>query len=158
MRLPCIKQYAVLPALRRAEARAEAGPEKADRFAEERVSDPDWMPGQSQPSGPVASEPAGAFSQEMHTRDRIDSNWIECADGIKRPAHYARFPIDPVTFALINELPAWKFQVVKYTCRAGGKGNEEDDIQKAIRHLQMRLELLKRQREGTLGHVVGRPL
>ena len=32
------------------------------------MSDPDWMPGQSQPSGPVAPEPAGAFSQEMHTR------------------------------------------------------------------------------------------
>jgi hypothetical protein len=122
------------------------------------ASDGDWMPGMPRPTGPVPAEPAGAFTQEMHTRDRIDSNWIECADGIKRPAHYANFPIDPVTFALINELPAWKFQVVKYTCRAGMKGDESDDIQKAIRHLEMRLELLKRQRDGSIGHVVGRPL
>jgi hypothetical protein len=94
----------------------------------------------------------------MHTKNRIDSNWILCDDGIERPAHYAKHLIDPVTFAMYNDLAAWKFQVVKYTVRAGDKGSEEDDIKKAIRHLEMRLELLKRKREGTLGNVVGRPL
>ena len=118
-------------------------------------TDPDYLPGEPVPDS-VPDEPPGVFSAGMHTRN--GSQWVKCEDGIERPAHYANYPIDPVTFALINDLAAWKFQVVKYTCRAGLKGDEEDDIRKAIRHLQMRLELLKRQRDGTLSHVVGRPL
>src|ERR1700722_7387473 len=34
--------------------------------------DGDWMPGMPRPTGPVPAEPAGEFTQEMHTRDRID--------------------------------------------------------------------------------------
>ncbi len=31
------------------------------------MSDPDWMPGQPQPRGPVPPEPPGVFHEDMHT-------------------------------------------------------------------------------------------
>lgn len=80
-------------------------------------------------------------------------------DDIKRPEHYARFAIEPCTFIMANELPFWAGNVIKYVCRAPHKhANEEVDIRKAIRYCEMRLELLKREREGTDGEVEGRPL
>lgn len=80
-------------------------------------------------------------------------------DDIKRPEHYARFAIEPITFIMMNDLPAWAANVVKYVCRAPHKHDrEEQDIRKAIRYCEMRLELLKREREGTDGSFVNRPL
>src|SRR6202012_1173803 len=33
------------------------------------MNDPDWMPGMERPAGPVPAEPAGVFTQDMHTRE-----------------------------------------------------------------------------------------
>lgn len=85
--------------------------------------------------------------------------WEKKGDGIQRPSHYARFSIEPVTFCMLNNLPFWASNVVKYVCRAPYKHKtEEADIKKAIRYCEMRLEELKRRQEGTIGDVAGRPL
>lgn len=85
--------------------------------------------------------------------------WEKKGDGIPRPSHYARFSIEPVTFCMLNNLPFWASNVVKYVCRAPYKHEaEEADIKKAIRYCEMRLEELKRRQEGTIGDVAGRPL
>lgn len=77
---------------------------------------------------------------------------------IKRPEHYARFPIEPVTFIMMNDLPFWAANVVKYACRAPFKHSEENaDLDKIIRYAQMRKEQLKRERENDRA-VVWNPL
>lgn len=78
-------------------------------------------------------------------------------DGIERPTHYARFPIEPVTMIMMNDLPFWAGNVVKYACRAPFKDDEEADIRKIIRYAEMRLEQLKRERESDRA-VVWNPL
>ena len=79
-------------------------------------------------------------------------------DEIKRPSYYERFPVEPCTFAMVNALPFWAGNVVKYVCRAPYKHEtEEEDIRKAIRYCEMRLEQIKRDREGYGEAIVGRP-
>lgn len=80
-------------------------------------------------------------------------------DEIKRPDHYARFAIEPCTFIMLNELPYWAGNVVKYVVRAPHKHSDERiDIRKAIRYCEMRIEELDRVAAGTDGDVIGRPL
>lgn len=80
-------------------------------------------------------------------------------DEIKRPDHYARFAIEPCTFIMLNELPYWCGNVVKYVTRAPHKhADERIDIRKAIRYCEMRIEELDRVAAGTDGDVIGRPL
>lgn len=66
----------------------------------------------------------------------------------ERPPHYARFPIEPLTFCMVNNLPGWATLVTKYICRAPWKGDEVGDIQKAIRCCEMRLEQIRREKAG----------
>lgn len=75
----------------------------------------------------------------------------------QRPAHYARFPIEPCTFIMLNGLPFWAGNVVKYVCRAPYKENEEADIRKAIRYCEMRIEELRRAKAADQ-RVVNNPL
>ena len=80
-------------------------------------------------------------------------------DPIARPAHYARFPIEPLTFIMANKLPYWTGNVVKYVCRAPHKHVDEgEDIRKAIRYCEMRLQEIEREKAGTAADVVGKPL
>ena len=79
-------------------------------------------------------------------------------DMVTRPAHYARFVIEPVTFVMANRLPYWAGNVIKYVCRAPYKHSEREDVNKALRYCQMRLEELDREANGTLAQVEGRPL
>lgn len=55
------------------------------------------------------------------------------------PPHYD-LPIQPKVYCQQNDLPGWKWDVIKYTTRAGNKGAEQDDILKAMRCLELRLE------------------
>lgn len=98
----------------------------------------------------------------VDVKQPIDPNYegpmYEKPEEIDRPKHYARFPIEPVTFIMMNDLPFWAANVVKYACRAPFKHAEEDaDLDKIIRYAQMRKEQLKREREGDRA-VVWNPL
>jgi hypothetical protein len=65
-------------------------------------------------------------------------------ESVRHPAHYARFVIEPVTFAVANGLPFDVANVVKYVCRADAK-NKREDIRKAMRYCQMIIERFDRE-------------
>jgi hypothetical protein len=54
--------------------------------------------------------------------------------------HYRQGDVQPVDLTL--DLPHWKGQAIKYVYRAGLKGDEREDIEKAIWFLNKRLERL----------------
>lgn len=66
------------------------------------------------------------------------------SNAVVHPQHYARFVIEPVTFAVANSLSFDVANVVKYVCRADAK-NGREDIKKAIRYCEMILERFDRQ-------------
>ena len=77
------------------------------------------------------------------------------SDPVHRPEHYARWPIEPVQFALRNDVEFWRGSVLKYVMRAGYKQQpglseveaEIQDLEKAIRYCEMRINLIKGEQE-----------
>jgi hypothetical protein len=65
-------------------------------------------------------------------------------DNINQPHHYARFPIEPITFINANALPYNIGNVIKYACRYDAK-NGVEDLRKAMRYLEIHIETLERQ-------------
>lgn len=73
------------------------------------------------------------------------------SDPVRKPTHYARWPIEPITFSLRNDVEFWRGSVIKYAMRAGfkdqpGMSSEEaeiQDLEKAIRYLEMRINQLR---------------
>lgn len=67
------------------------------------------------------------------------------------PPHYAQYPIEPIHFIMMNDLPFWAGNVVKYITRAGhkvysGKTISESeilDLEKAKKYIDFRLEQLR---------------
>jgi hypothetical protein len=55
------------------------------------------------------------------------------------PEHYSRWKIEPVSFIMKNNIPFAEGNVIKYTMRHDAK-NGLEDIQKAIRYLEMIIE------------------
>jgi hypothetical protein len=78
-------------------------------------------------------------------------------DPIKRPNHYARYAIEPITFIMANNLPFCVGNVVKYVLRYDAK-NGKEDLLKARRYIDMILEDMDRKEKGTVADCVGRPL
>lgn len=64
---------------------------------------------------------------------------------ITRPSHYEQYTFEPVTFIMMNDLPFWMGNVIKYVMRAGDKvnTNETTDLKKAARYIQMRINQLE---------------
>lgn len=58
------------------------------------------------------------------------------------PAHYAQYKIEPITFIMENDLPYWMGNVIKYVLRASAK-NGTEDLRKAIRYIEMQIQLLE---------------
>ena len=72
-------------------------------------------------------------------------------DIVNKPAHYARYTIEPVTFTMKNNLDFATGNIVKYALRAGHKNYEGKDpcesaiidLQKVIRYAEMKINLIK---------------
>lgn len=72
-------------------------------------------------------------------------------DTIKQPEHYAQHRLQPVDFIMSNGLSFWAGNVIKYVSRAGTKlypnqdsvQSEINDIRKAIRYCEMRINQLE---------------
>jgi hypothetical protein len=62
---------------------------------------------------------------------------------VVHPSHYSRFVIEPVTFCAANNLSFNISNIIKYVCRAEFK-NGREDLQKAIRYLEMEIESMAR--------------
>ena len=75
---------------------------------------------------------------------KIEVN-LEEDNSIVQPSHYERYEIEPINFIMINNLPFYAGNVVKYVLRAGYKEgvSEERDLQKAKRYIDMRLNQLE---------------
>lgn len=71
----------------------------------------------------------------------------ENEDIVEKPDHYARWPIEPITFIMRNGFEFWRGNIVKYASRAGFKTydgmtpeeSEITDLQKVIRYAEMRI-------------------
>ena len=71
-------------------------------------------------------------------------------DIINEPSHYARWPIEPITYIMRNGFEFWRGNIVKYASRAGfklyeGKTQVESeviDLEKVVRYAQMRINQL----------------
>ena len=72
-------------------------------------------------------------------------------DTIRQPEHYAQHRLQPVVFIMSNGLSFWAGNVIKYVSRAGTKlypnqdsvQSEINDIRKAIRYCEMRINQLE---------------
>lgn len=70
---------------------------------------------------------------------------------IEKPAHYARWAIEPITFIMRNEFEFWRGNIIKYASRAGFKRyegmdqaqSEVTDLKKVIRYCEMRINQLE---------------
>ena len=71
-------------------------------------------------------------------------------DIVNEPEHYARWPIEPITYAMKNDFEFWRGNIIKYSSRAGyklysGKSQVESeitDLEKVIRYAEMRINHL----------------
>lgn len=74
-------------------------------------------------------------------------------DAVRRPPHYANFPIEPVTFINACGLPFNRGNAIKYLCRAGLKDatKEIEDLQKAGRYIEMEIECVRRRQRVAAG-------
>jgi len=91
----------------------------------------------------------GPFVDHLQELADLDADLLD-ADWIEKPAHYARWAIEPVTFIMRNGFEFWRGNIVKYASRAGFKTydgmdavqSEITDLQKVIRYAEMRIEEL----------------
>jgi hypothetical protein len=63
-------------------------------------------------------------------------------DTIHLPMHYARWEIEPVHFIMVNDLPFWLGNIIKYGMRYDAK-NGIEDLKKARRYLDMKIAQLE---------------
>jgi hypothetical protein len=64
-------------------------------------------------------------------------------DQVVKPEHYERWEIEPVTFIMLNNMDFWRGNVIKYVARAGFKDSEIQDLEKAKRYIDMRINQLE---------------
>ena len=89
---------------------------------------------------------------EQWMKDKVNEiqDMVKEPDLIKAPLHYAQHTNQPVDFIMSNRLSFWAGNVIKYVARAGTKlypgqdpvQSEINDINKAIRYCEMRLNQL----------------
>lgn len=63
-------------------------------------------------------------------------------DMVRRPKHYTRFEIEPIHFIMVNDLPFWLGNIVKYGLRWDAKDGIQD-LYKAKRYLEMKIKQLE---------------
>ena len=70
---------------------------------------------------------------------------------VRRPSHYAKFTIEPVTFIMVNGFGFAIGNIIKYAARAGSKvydgmdavQSEITDLEKVRRYAEMRINQLR---------------
>lgn len=89
-------------------------------------------------------EPAGLEAQVIaqNVFSAVASGAIANGDAVHFPAHYARFKIEPIRFAVENNLNFLQSNILKYVMRYDAK-NGLEDLRKASRCLDMLIEFTK---------------
>jgi hypothetical protein len=92
----------------------------------------DWLPvWDSTYHGPI--KPQGP-----KRNDKIERPEPPPRDMVNLPQHYARNKIEPVYFAIENELNGFQFNIVKYAVRAPYKhATPIEDLKKILRYAEM---------------------
>lgn len=105
-------------------------------------------------SNPSSTEaPSGASFLPPSTTPVIEPPSDDIASIVRRPNHYARFKIEPVTFIMQNGFGFAIGNIIKYAARAGYKTydgmdavqSEITDLEKVRRYAEMRINQLKGQ-------------
>jgi hypothetical protein len=81
----------------------------------------------------------------------MDTTTNTTVDLVNQPSHYTGYPLEPIKFIMLNDLPYYKGNVVKYVSRAGLKfypdmdevESEIVDLRKAIKHCELRIKQLQ---------------
>lgn len=84
-------------------------------------------------------EPAG-IEAEVIAKNVIHA--VANGDMVNFPSHYARFKIEPIRFAMENNLSFLQANILKYIMRYDAK-NGLEDLRKASRCLDMLIEFVK---------------
>lgn len=111
------------------------------------------QPHQQQPSDPVQrlidEEQAQFDAEELLLQQAVGDLDAptppppqSVSDPVTRPNHYARFKIEPIEFCMVNDLPFWCANVIKYVCRWDAKDGIQD-LRKARRYLDMKIKQLE---------------
>ena len=74
----------------------------------------------------------------MEVEEKLNDQWIGGSTNI-RPKYYAKYPIDPWTFCIKNQLTLDVGSVIKYVVRHQDK-NGVEDLNKAIKCIEMMKE------------------
>ena len=69
-------------------------------------------------------------------------------DPVNRPEHYTKGKIEVIDFIEDQQLQFHEANAVKYICRARFKGNEVQDLEKAVWYLSRRITLLEKTNAG----------
>jgi len=64
------------------------------------------------------------------------------SDNVIKPAHYTKWPIEPINFIMRNGCEFWLGNVIKYCMRADSK-NGIEDLRKAQRYIEFRIRQLE---------------
>ncbi len=91
-------------------------------------------------------------SDEVETLEELEAMK---PDLVNKPAHYAKWVIEPITFIMRNGFEFWRGNVVKYVSRAGYKlyegqdavQSEITDLKKVMRYAEMRINQLNGETE-----------
>lgn len=66
------------------------------------------------------------------------------ADSVKKPSHYFRYKIEPVTFIMQNDIPYAEGNAIKYLCRwrykHESKEKQIEDLKKAKQYIDLLIE------------------
>lgn len=94
----------------------------------------------TQPYPDYFAQPRVDPSRSLDAQRRLEPGEVTMVenDPVNRPAHYARFKIEPIYFIMENDLPFWAGNVVKYTLRYDAKDGLQD-LKKARRYLDMQI-------------------
>jgi hypothetical protein len=76
-------------------------------------------------------------------------------DKVRKPSHYTKWKIEPITYIMRNGMEFWRGNIIKYASRAGAKAydgmtlieSEITDLEKVRRYAEMRINQLRGETE-----------
>lgn len=83
---------------------------------------------------------------ENNPKELKEENKPKEEDKVINPDYYSNSDIDVIEFCFLNKLEFWVGNVLKYCVRSGKKSieTETDDLRKAIRYIERRIEFINR--------------
>lgn len=90
---------------------------------------------------PVKQSPVLNYKPHLYAPNPIKEA-VKPKDNVMHPAHYARWAMEPIEFIMVNDLPGWLANVIKYVMRYDAKDGLQD-LYKARSYLDMKIRQLE---------------